>query len=664
MQKKYLSLAICAILSPAFVVAQDSLDNQENPDTVVLDTVVVESVYAVPAERDNTGASVTVLTEKDFQQRGVTYVLDALKTVPSIAIDASGGRGTLSRVFMRGGAADHTLVVIDGVKANAADGNAFNFGLLPLSQIERIEILRGEQSALWGSDAIGGVINIQTKSGKYADKAFNADIHLGGGSGKTADFSTTLYGRQGGLYYSINAAHHRSQDVSASDENRFDFIARDGTAIVTGGALEKDKFQQTAGALSIGYEFERAGIEALLKHSTTTAHNDNSGTGSARLAGTAFDTVLENANNPRAKIKENTFKLSGYLGSRDDLVYQSAYWSQNNQKTTSYAYNSWANAASQTEARGKKTNVGYQIDVNFDRDGATTQAVSGLLEYQKNSLKQSSFGDSDKHIQQKSVALEYRLFNENDHALSVGIRHDNNSRFKNATTYRLSGGYRLSDNFRLHASLGSGIKNPTLIEYYGWAGTWQGNPNLKPEKSRGGELGLLIEDNSGNHALDITYFNRRVTDLIRSEATQSVNQTGKSNIRGLELSYNGQLTPTLSAYANYTYTKALDNRAIPLVRIPKNTANVGVNYQFNDALAVYGNIHYQGKRSDLFFGAFPFSTVDMPAYTLVNVGANYRINDNIETYFNINNVFDKKHENILGYGQPERSFYLGFKGRF
>lgn len=657
-----LTLAVSAILIPALVVAQESPTQEKPIKAVTLAPVIVESAYAVPAERDNTGSSVTVLSEADFKARNATYVVDALKTVPSIAVGSAGGRGTLTNVFMRGAESDQTLVIIDGVKANPADGNAFDFGLLPLNQVERIEILRGEQSALWGSDAIGGVINIATKSGKYADKPFNAEVNIGGGSDKTADISTTLYGRQGGLYYSLSAAHNRTDGISASDKNRFAYTAQDGTKIITGGAIETDKFKQTSGTLKIGYEFEKAGVEAMLKHSSTIAHSDNSSTGSARLAGTAFNTTLENANDPRAIIHENTVKLSGYLGSHEDLIYQTATLSHTNRKTTNYGFNTWTNSPTQSDSRGKTTNVGYQIDVNFDRDGATNQSVSGLLNYEKDSLDQSSFTTGKKSIKEKSVALEYRLFNENDHALALGVRYDDNSQFDNAATYRLSGGYRLSDNFRLHGSLGSGVKNPTIIDYYGWSGTWQGNADLKPEKSRGGELGVLLESNNGDHALDITYFNRHVTDLIGLGNNQSINQPGKSKIHGAELSYHGQINDNVSLYGNYTYTKSEDSKGIALVRRPKHLANVGVNYQINDAFKVHSDVQYTGKRTNKFWGTFPAKTVDMPAYTLVNLGANYQMNKNMEVYLNVNNVFDKQYENILGYGQAGRTFYLGFKG--
>ncbi|AHG85849.1 CirA protein [Bibersteinia trehalosi USDA-ARS-USMARC-190] len=163
--------------------------NEQTQQVVLLDEVKVYSAYAAPVNQDKTASSVTVLTEKDFKQRNATYVSDVLKTVPGVAIVASGGRGTLTNVFLRGADANHVAVIIDGVKVNPVNGNGYDFGGLSLSNVDRIEVLRGEQSALWGSDAMGGVIYITTKSGLYQDKAFNIDFDFGGGTNKTSDGS-------------------------------------------------------------------------------------------------------------------------------------------------------------------------------------------------------------------------------------------------------------------------------------------------------------------------------------------------------------------------------------------------------------------------------------------------------------------------------------------
>ena len=234
----------------------------------------VYSAYATPVNQDQTASSVTVLTSQDFANRNATYVSDVLKTVPSVAVSASGGRGTLTSLFLRGADSKHTAVIIDGVKVNPVDGQGFNFGGLSLSNIERIEVLRGEQSALWGSSAMGGVVYITTKSGLYKDKPFNVDFYFGTGSHRTLDSSATVSGYHKGFYYSLHGDSHRTRGISALSEHLLYRPRRHGFHY--GGAKEKDKFHSDNGFLRVGYDDESKGVEILASHSSQTGYYDNS----------------------------------------------------------------------------------------------------------------------------------------------------------------------------------------------------------------------------------------------------------------------------------------------------------------------------------------------------------------------------------------------------
>ena len=174
MKKNLITTAMLFSL-PALAFAAEQAKTELKP-------ISVYSAYATPVNQDQTASSVTVLTEKEFAERNATYVSDVLKTVPGVAMGANGGRGTLTSLFLRGANSNQTAVIIDGVKMKPASNLGFDFGGLALSNIEQIEVLRGEQSALWGSDAMGGVVYITTKSGLYKDKEFNVDFDLGAGS--------------------------------------------------------------------------------------------------------------------------------------------------------------------------------------------------------------------------------------------------------------------------------------------------------------------------------------------------------------------------------------------------------------------------------------------------------------------------------------------------
>ncbi|MDU8923931.1 TonB-dependent receptor [Pasteurellaceae bacterium LIM206] len=646
--KKNLITTLLISVSPVLTMAADNA-TQEKTD---LKPILVYSAYASPANQDRTASSVTVLTEKDFAERNATYVADVLKTVPSMAWSASGGRGTLSNFYLRGADANHTAVIIDGVKVNPVSGYGFDFGGLSLSNVERIEVLRGEQSALWGSDAMGGVIYITTKSGLYKDKLFNVDFDFGTGSHGTVDGSATISGYNNGFYYALHGDSHRTRGISALSHDRFAYATETGGTVTTGGATERDKFHRDNASLRLGYADEQKGVEVLAAHSSQTARYDGS------LAGeTSFDDYT--------RTRDTTFKLSGYLGSDRDLFKQKV--SVSHIKTDSDTISSWA-----SRYDAKKLNANYQLDINFDREGDVQQAVSLLGEYQQAKYRSSSYND-EKNLIDKSLAAEYRLFTEQDHSLSISGRFNDSSEYKNAWTGRISGAYRLLPNVKAHASFGTAIQNPTVTEYYGYSGNYLGNPNLKPEKSKGGDVGVLFETLDKRQSLDVTYFGRNVNNAISSEIvnltnyiSRAINLDGTSRIRGVEVAYNGKFFENLTAYANYTYTQAKDSKNTQLVRRPKHTANAGLAYQITPAFGANVNVNYVGKRIDSYYDELTYtsSRVKMPSYTLVNLGADYKLNQNLTVYASLNNLFDKKYEHTVGYGQDGRNVYVGLKGSF
>ena len=632
MQKNLITTAILLAL-PSLALAEQSQE---------LSPVTVYSAYAAPINQDKTASSVTVLTEKDFAERNATYVSDVLKTVPGVAIISYGGRGTLTNIYIRGAETNQSIVVIDGVKMNPISGNGFDFGALSLSNIERIEVLRGEQSALWGSDAMGGVVYITTKSGLYKDKAFNVDFDLGTGSKGTYDGSVTVSGQNNGFYYALQGDSHRTRGISALSADRFNYTSESGVARNVNGAVENDKFHSDSASLRLGYDDSNKGIEVLAKHSSQTTHFDGS------LAGeTSFD--------DRTRTRENLFKLSAYLGNEQELLKHKFNISRI--KTDSDTFGSWVSAYD-----AKKLNTNYQLDINFDREGDVTQAVSLLAEYQKAKYEGSEYNQQRKTFTDKSLVMEYRLLTAEDHSFALSGRYIDNSMFGDEFTGRISAAYRLSPNFKAHASLGTAVQTPTVSEYFGYAPWTAPNFDLKPEKSLGGDIGLLVESTNKAHSLDVTYFARNVKDLIVYDyynERQNNNVEGTSQIRGLEIAYNGKLTDNLSVYANYTFARAKDSKNKELLRRPKHSANAGVSYQITEQFGANASLSYVGKRIDDSYNRYK-----MPSYTLVNLGANYQLTKNLNIYAHLNNVFDKKYENVLGYGQDGRNVYLGLKGSF
>lgn len=649
MKKNLITTSLLFAL-PTLAFAQSETTKAE------LDTVTVYSAYATPVNQDKTASSVTVLTEKDFAERNATYVSDVLKTVPGVAIGSNGGRGAVTSLFLRGANSNHTAIIIDGVKVNPIDTN-FSFGGLSLSNIERIEVLRGEQSALWGSEAVGGVVYITTKSGLYKDKPFNVDFDFGLGSHNTRDASATISGYDNGFYYALHGDSHRTRGISVASKDTFRYTANDGSRIVTGGATEKDGFHRDNASLRLGYDDSKKGVELLASHYSQSFQNDDLKSGNVGQVYTSYENLAYYAMRDR----ETVFKLGGYWGSDQDLFKHKA--SVSHLKHDTDVFGLYAGTKD-----WKKLNANYQLDINFDREGSLTQAVSLLADYQRTSFISNNFENGEKRLSEKSLATEYRLFTEDDHSLSLSGRFTDNKLYPNAWTGRISGAYRLSPNFKTHASFGSAIKNPTVTDYFGWDSKYIGNPNLKPEKSLGGDLGVLIETADKAHSLDVTYFARNVNNFIAMDEKcycQSINLDGTTKVKGVELAYTGKFIDNLTGYANYTYTNTRDSKGKELVRRPKHSANAGLAYQITDKLGSSVSVSYVGKRTDNYWDAnYVSHTVKMPSYTLVNLGTNYQITKNVNIYTNLNNLFDKKYENVIGYGQDGRNVYVGLKGSF
>lgn len=650
------------MITSAILLAIPALAAAEEKE-IQLEPIHVYSAYATPVNQDQTASSVTVLTEKDFLERNATYVSDVLKTVPGVAMGATGGHGAVTSLFLRGAESNHTVVVINGVKMNPVN-DGFDFGGLTLSNIERIEVLRGEQSALWGSDAIGGVVYITTQSGLYKEKPLNIDFDLGFGSHRTRDASATISGYQNGFYYALHGDSHRTTGISVLSKDKFNYRALDGTSIQTGGAIERDGFHRDNGSLRLGYDDNNKGIEVLASHSSQTTKNDTS------LFSEATDKDF-------FRTRETTLKLSGYVGNDQELF--------KHKTSVSHIKNDYDYVSTSPYTRDwKKLNANYQLDINFDREGYLKQGISVLGEYQKSHYEaQSSYSTfKEQKLIEKSIATEYRLFTEDDHSLSLSGRFTDSDNFKNTFTSRIAGAYRLSENVKAHASFGTAVHNPTFTELYGYGestyGTptvWLANPDLKAEKSRGGELGLLMETTDKRYSFDLTYFSRIVDDFIGSEKiaanlSRSKNLEGKTKVKGIEITYKGKIADNLISYANYTYTNIKNGESKrgangkTLDRRPKHTVNVGLAYQITEKLGSDVNISYIGKRLDTYWGTYPSKRVEMPSYTLVNLGINYQLLPNLNIYVNLNNLFDKKYETAVEYGQDGRNIYVGLKGSF
>ncbi|WP_051631071.1 TonB-dependent receptor [Afifella pfennigii] len=264
---------------------------------------------------------------------------------------------------------------------------------------------------------------------------------------------------------------------------------------------------------------------------------------------------------------------------------------------------------------------------------------------------------------------QYQLSLFEDLSLTAGLRHDSNDIFDDATTYRLTGAY----NFRptgtkLHASYGTGVKNPTLFELYGFTNTYRGNPSLQPEEAKGFDIGVTQALWGEIASLDVTYFNQEISNLITGSGQTSINLPGESEIDGVEVALTVRPMEGLTVTGSYTHTDARDSTGAELIRRPQNLASLVVNYALLGGRAnVNLSVEYNGERKDWVW-TDPFymnrQTISLDAYTLVDVAASYDLNENAQLFGRVQNLLDEEYYDVWGYRAEGIGAYAGLRLTF
>jgi len=319
---------------------------------------------------------------------------------------------------------------------------------------------------------------------------------------------------------------------------------------------------------------------------------------------------------------------------------------------------------------GSKRKFDYQTNVSLatpalaDARHTVTFAVDSEVE---TAVSTSAFTDFDRDIETVGFAGQYQLSLFERLFLSAGVRYDDNDLFKNATTYRATLAYLLKESgTKFKGSYGTGVKNPTLFELFGFTPTFRGNPNLQPEKGEGWDIGIAQSLFSGRLVLEATYFDQRIDNLIVGSGRTSRNLAGESRAYGAEVAAMLTLIQGLDLRSTYTFMHTRDPEGNELVRRPQHTGSFNVNYRFlEDRANVNLGLIYNGRQSDFAFDVdFNRSIVRLGAYTLVNLAASYQLTSNVQLLGRIENLFDERYEEVFTFGTPGRAAYGGVRVRF
>ena len=589
-------------------------------------------------------SSATVITDKDIQAQQAETVLQVLRTVPGLDVVQSGSRGNTTSVFIRGSESDHVLVLIDGVEANSTTLGAFNFAHLTTENVERIEVLRGAGGTLYGSQAIGGVINIITKKGQGP---LEAGLSLEGGNGSTNRQALTLRGGAGQLGYSFSAARMASQGFhSVNDDYR---------NLAASGRLD---YQVTEDASLKGiFHFVKTDLGLFNNNNFASQPDPN-----AREASTQYLGKLE----WEQKILKNwDYRISGsmfkeHIKDSDDV-----------DSCTFFGFP--CDSRTRDRFRPRIDTGEFQTNYRFEDWSTTTFGV----EYKRRSA--STSGGIDKAIRNLGYYLQEQFqFLDRRLIMIPGIRLDDNQSFGTAWTPTFSAAYLFRETgTRLKAGYAKGFKAPTLNDLFfppGFGCPAFGNPNLGPEKSW--ELNAGVEQDLVQDRVKVgaTYFHREVQDLIEGRPIPGdpfgcfrAENVGSARFDGVELSLSIKLLDSLTVNTNYTYLD-WDTADGKLPRRPRNRGNVNLNY-LHDRWNVNLGANIVGRRDD-FRAASPFGNTTKAGYVIFDLASYYSLPlrvpavKDLTLFGKIENLLNKKYEEADGFRARPLNFLLGMRATF
>lgn len=584
---------------------------------------LVVTAGRVAEDAGRVSADVTVIDQSRIERSQTQNVAELLRSEAGINVVESGGPGKASSLFLRGANSGQTLVLIDGVRVGAATTGSFDWGRLSTLNVERIEIVRGSQSTLYGADAMGGVIQIFTRKGE-GDGKITIDSEYGSRYGDQLLRMQTYGSSQSGVQYSLAGETRRSDGISVaakgkeSDMYRLTSLSGNVTLPVGNGELQLTaRSHQSKNGLDGGFPFGD-----VLNFTSESRQ----------------DMMSLKGNYPLTDSWEASLQLSQ---STDELVNRDPATASNNSDiTTRIQQLVWQNNI-EYDAFSLLAGVDLHRDRGINSGKKLNQEITQKAAY-------------------TTLAFHQELFD-----LHVGTRLDRNSQSANKTTYRFGGVFRPADEVKLMANYGTGFKAPSINDLY-WPATAfaAGNLNLKPEESRGWDVGIDVSHKLGDlkGSLGMVWFDQRFKNLITWVKTApsfwQPSNVNSVTTRGLEL--NGSFAyDVVFMRANWTFLDAKnDADGSWLIRRPKESGSITLGANF---LSVHAEVQMNivGPRFSATGNSKPLS-----GYTKTDLRLAYAINEMWKFKFRVENMNDTTYEEIAGYGVPGRATYFGVSATF
>ncbi|MFT7529355.1 MAG: vitamin B12 transporter [Gammaproteobacteria bacterium] len=564
---------------------------------------------------DETLASVSVLTQADIQQRQVRSVTELLKGVPGLTVSNNGGRGKNTSVFIRGTESDHVLVLIDGIKVGSASLGTTAFQDLPIAQIDRVEIVRGPRSSLYGSEAIGGVIQIFTKRG---GGEINTSLSVGGGS----------FGSKNAAFGISGGGDNSWFNLSVSSEETDGFNSCTGQPLLAGCfTIENDDDSHENDSVHL-----RAGFRPSDKSEFDVQYLNSQ-------SQSEFDGDFQNETDTEQKLLGTSLRLSPsdsvdvtlQLGKAEDL-------SQN-----------FKDGVFASRFDTKRDSVTVQGDFYL---GDNTVVTTGIDYLNDKVGSDTPFAQDSRDNTGVFAQYQGQL---GQHDLQVGLRQDDNEQFGTNTTGNVAVGHQFAGGSKFTLGYGTAFKAPTFNELY-FPGF--GNPDLDPEEAKSLELGLADHSDSGHWSLNV--FQSEIDNLIGFDpVTFAPINIGKADINGFEAVL-GRRGDNWSAAVALTLLDHEDsgggfNDGNVLPRRAEETLRIDLDRNFGK-YSIGTTIFSEGDRYDDLG-----NTLKLDSYTTVDLRGQVELGENLMLKLHIENLFDEEYETAAYFNQSERAFYLTFQ---
>ena len=615
-------MSCISFVMPNIASAQQADGDMEN---------ILVSASLLPITINRSANAITIIDRNEINNRAVVSASDLLRDVAGLAVSRSGAQGSQTQIRMRGGEANHLLVLVDGVEANnPAQSDEFNWGTLVAAHIERIEIIRGPQSSMLGSDAMAGVVNIITRS---TDQPLSANAFFETGGFNTQNNGISIGFKDGGFDMRLGVS-----DLQTDGEN----ISRSGS--------EKDGYENTNLNLKSGW---RASDQLRLTFAARQSDGMNE-----YDADSDFDSLIDDQDNV-SKFRSATMQLKADYSSFNGHWQHQLSMAQSTNKNAEFNQRTPGTVTDSNKDQYRLVSsllwdeLNHRLSLLIEREEEEFQQRGPINDYGVFGIydpNQSRSRDTD------SLALEYRADISEKLTLAVSTRHDDNSEFNSSDTSRVEAIYQINDSVRLRSAYGTAIKNPTFTERFGFYTNFIGNPSLEPEESSNWELGIDQLFNQGGSTLSVTFFNSELENEIDGNFMDPVtfrytskNRQGLSKRQGMELTTVNKLNDAVSLNTSYTYTDSVEsdgaNRLVDEVRRARHIGSLNLSWQAMDSLHINANAQYNGSQMDV---VYP-KNVKLADYTVVNLSANYRATPNLDVYVRFDNLLDESYEEVFSY---------------